>query len=256
MNETDSENSSLIEKAAFLIKEGQVVTALTGAGISAESGIPTFRGKDGLWQKFKPEELATPTAFSTNPKLVWEWYKYRIDLIKEAKPNPAHNALSELEKLHPDFLVMTQNVDNLHRRAGNKRIIEFHGNIFRARCTNCGRRYDVERFIDEELPRCPECGKLLRPDVVWFGESLDPQVIEESWERTCRTNVMIIVGTSLLVYPAAYLPILAKEHGAKIIEVNPEPTYISDEADVVLRKKAGEVLPKIVEKVREYFKKD
>ena len=252
MSESDPENS-LIEKAASLIREAGKATALTGAGISAESGIPTFRGKDGLWQKYDPEELATESAFRRNPERVWEWYWFRIDLVRKAKPNPGHLALAEMERLHPDFMVMTQNVDGLHFRAGSRNVLEFHGNIMRARCTSCGRKFDVDEIKREKLPRCPECGDLLRPDVVWFGESLDPDVLEKADKRARETDLLLVVGTSLLVYPAASIPLLAKEREARIIEVNLEETYISAEADISFRNKAGEVLPLIAERLRRYY---
>lgn len=217
------------------------LAVLTGAGISAESGVPTFRGSSGLWKTFKPEELATPEAFKNNPKLVWEWYDWRRAIINKAKPNKGHLLIAKLEDLFEDFLLITQNVDGLHQKAGSKKVVELHGNIWRVLCTACGRRYYNYRVPLEEIPpRCKHCKGLLRPDVVWFGESL-PQ---EEWEtaikfvKSCST--LLVVGTSGVVYPAAHLPLLAKQEGAKLVEINPEDTPISKIADVRIKKKASE----------------
>ncbi len=236
-----------IEKAMDALLRASRVVVLTGAGISAESGVPTFRGEDGLWKNYRPEELATPGAFARNPELVWEWYYWRRSIIGKAEPNPGHLALKTLEdRLLDRFFLITQNVDGLHRKAGNERLVEFHGNIWINRCTRCGN----ERFDDtvkfEGLPTCPGCGSLERPGVVWFGEAIPSGVIRISMERVRSCDVCLVVGTSGVVQPAASLADAAKVSGAFIIEVNPQATPISYTADVSLRGKAGEVLPQLV----------
>ncbi len=234
------------------LASARAVAALTGAGISAESGVPTFRGNEGLWKKFKPEELANFDAFIRNPDLVWEWYAYRKRLIAEVKPNAGHYALAEMEKLFPEFSLITQNIDNLHQRAGNSRVYELHGNIERNYCIECGRRYRNEELISvTTAPWCSNCNGLIRPDVVWFGELL-PADQWNSSERAARgADVFFSIGTSGIVYPAASLPIIAKESGAYLVEVNPERTPLSDRADEVLLGIAGEFLPALVDGLKE-----
>ncbi len=228
------------------------IVALTGAGISAESGIPTFRGKGGLWEKFKPEELATPEAFMRDPELVWRWYDERRQMIKKAKPNEAHKILAKIEQEAEHFALITQNVDGLHQEAGSRNVIELHGNIWRVRCLSCGQRYYLEETPLKEIPpRCHFCGGLLRPDVVWFGEMLDPEVLDRAFREAERADVFIVVGTSAVVYPAAYLPVVAKERGAFLIEVNPEDTPISEIADVVIREKASVGMKRVYEMLKE-----
>lgn len=221
------------------------VAVLTGAGISAESGVPTFRGEDGLWKKFRPEELANFDAFIRNPKLVWEWYQYRRRIIREVQPNPGHRALVELERMVPDFAVITQNVDGLHQRAGSRKVIELHGNILRNRCVQCGNiTYEVQ-FEQDDVPRC-DCGGLIRPDVVWFGEMLPEDALEQAWMYARTSNVFLSVGTSAVVQPAASLPMEAKQYGAYVVEINTESTPLTPWVDEHIRGKAGEVLPKLV----------
>ena len=239
-----------LEKAARMIIENQPAIALTGAGISAESGIPTFRGKDGLWNRFRPEDLATPEAFNRDPRRVWEWYKYRIELVMKAKPNPGHLALVELEKMGLLRCVITQNVDNLHREAGQKCLVELHGNIRWARCTRCGFRVFWEKPPEEVPPRCPRCGGLLRPDVVWFGEPLPPNALEEAYRLAEEARLILVVGTSGVVMPAGLIPFIVKEAGGVVIEVNVEYSQVTRIADVFLRGRAGEVLPRLVNTVR------
>lgn len=222
------------------------VAAFTGAGMSAESGVPTFRGDDGIWKKFKPEELANLNAFMRNPELVWEWYAARKKVIANVQPNAGHYALAEMEKLYPSFAVITQNIDNLHRRAGSRKVYELHGNIERNYCMRCGRTFTDEDVLNGgRTPACG-CGGLIRPDVVWFGEMLP----EDEWrgaERACRSaDVVFSIGTSGVVYPAAALPFEAKRNGAFIIEINPEPTPLTEYADEFLQGKAGEILPAIL----------
>lgn len=233
----------MLEEAAAILKASKSVFVLTGAGISAESGVPTFRGAGGLWKNYRAEELATPEAFRSNPQLVWEWYHWRQSLILKTEPNPGHQAIAELERLFPDFLLLTQNVDDLHRRAGSRKMLELHGNIFRARCTACGRKTDHQ--LKPDMPQCA-CGALLRPDIVWFGEMIPQDAWEDSIRFISRADAVLVVGTSAVVYPAAAIPELARSAHAKVIEINIEPAMISDSVDLSLVGKAGEILPRIV----------
>lgn len=237
------------EKMISRLKEAKRVAVLTGAGISAESGVPTFRGEEGLWKKFRPEELANFDAFIRNPKLVWEWYNYRKKIISEVEPHSAHYALAKLEEHYGEFYLITQNVDNLHRRAGSQKIYELHGNIMRNRCVDCNKQVDeIPNFDPENLPRC-DCGGLVRPDVVWFGEMLPQQVLRDSFTAANNSDVFFSVGTSAVVQPAASLPLEAKNAGAFVIEINVEPTVISELVDESIIGKAGEVLPQLLDKL-------
>jgi len=241
---------NLIEVAGRIIAEADYPVALTGAGISAESGIPTFRGKDGLWRKYRAEDLATPGAFFKDPCLVWEWYDWRRQIISEAKPNPGHNAIVELEKIKDEFLLITQNVDGLHRKAGNKKLVELHGNLWRLRCISDGRTwYDYSAPLDKIPPEC-ECGAIARPDVVWFGESIPGEILRKAYEAVERCDVMLVVGTSAVVQPAASLPVMARGN-ARLIEINPDSTPITHLCEISLRMKAGEALPAIIEIVKD-----
>ncbi len=223
------------------------VVCLTGAGISAESGIPTFRGPDGLWKRFRPEELANFDAFLANPELVWEWYRYRRDKIGSAQPNAGHRALAAWQDRGPgEFHLITQNVDGLHQRAGSRDVIELHGNIWNDRCLECGRMQESDSSEVAGVPQC-ECGGKMRPDVVWFGEFLPEAKLEKSFDLAAACEVFLLVGTSAVVQPAAGLPVLAKRNGACLIEVNPEPTPLSDRADFNFFAPAGEVLPRLLE---------
>jgi NAD-dependent deacetylase len=220
------------------------IAVLTGAGISAESGVPTFRGPDGLWRQYRAESLATPEAFDRDPVLVWQWYDWRRGLIAAVEPNAGHRVLAGWEKLFGDLTVITQNVDGLHRKAGSQNVLELHGNIWRTRCTRDGTvREDRESPFRTIPPLCPACGALLRPDIVWFGESLDPRVLDRALEASAACQAMFVIGTSSIVQPAASLPIRAAGVGAKLIEINPERTPLSDRADVFIQGKAGEILP-------------
>ena len=231
------------------------VAVLTGSGISAESGIPTFRGEHGLWRQFRAEELATPEAFERDPQLVWEWYDWRRGIIGRAEPNEGHRTISAWQETFSTFSLITQNIDGLHERAGSRPPVELHGNIWKMRCLQEG---TVTECRDVPLrilpPRCPACGAMLRPHIVWFGEALDRRVLDDAFRRSTACDVMFVVGTSALVHPAASLPLAAADSGAKIVEVNPDPTPLSRAADFVLRGKAGQVLPllqrKIIEKLR------
>jgi NAD-dependent deacetylase len=229
------------------------VAAFTGAGISSESGVPTFRGDDGIWKKFKAEELANFNAFIRNPDLVWEWYRQRKRIMASIEPNPGHYALVDLERRFQEFAVITQNIDNLHNRAGSKTVYELHGNIGRNYCISCRMVFANEEILESDaVPRCDVCGGLVRPDVVWFGEFLPEDAWEASEEASRRADVFLSIGTSGIVYPAASLPHIAKRAGAFLVEVNPEPTPITDIADEFIPGKAGEILPHLVDALKGY----
>ena len=233
-------------RAREWVKEARSIAVLTGAGISAESGIPTFRDAGGLWKNFRPEDLATPHAFVRDPKFVWEWYDWRRSLIAQAEPNAGHRALAELQKRTPGFALVTQNVDGLHDRAGSTRILKVHGDIWTVRCTVCSReRRDLRPSIPDLPPRCG-CGGVERPGVVWFGESLPPEIWSQSEQAASAADVFLMVGTSALVYPAAGLVHLAKASGAKVVEVNPAETPISEMVDFSWRAPAAEALSQLV----------
>jgi len=236
----------LLEKAREWIREARSVAVLTGAGISAESGVPTFRGPGGLWRQYRPEELATPEAFRRDPRLVWEWYDWRRQRIAQARPNAGHEALVRLERSKPRFWLITQNVDGLHERAGSRRVIKLHGDIWLVRCVACGREQRDERVPLPELPPRCACGGLLRPGVVWFGEALPPGAWEAAEQAVREAEVLLVVGTSAVVYPAAGLIPLAQACGAPVIEVNPEETPMSARLDCSLRGPAGVILPALI----------
>ncbi len=232
---------------ARLLRQSERVVVLTGAGISQESGIPTFRGPDGLWRNFRAEELATPQAFQRDPRLVWEWYDWRRGLIAQARPNPAHQALVALEEYFADFTLITQNVDGLHRLAGSRRLIEIHGSIWEVRCTGCGQVSADRRVPLPILPYCAACGSMLRPNVVWFGEPLDPERLVAVQAVLQRAQVMLVVGTSAVVQPAASFALWARQSGARLTEINPEASPLTSYCDFVLAGKAGEVMPTLLE---------
>ena len=237
-------SNSIIER----LKSAKSILFFTGAGISAESGIDTFRGKGGLWNKMSAQELASFDGFMKNPNLVWEWYQYRRKIVRETEPNSGHEVIADFEKHFDEVTVVTQNVDNLHKRAGSTNILELHGNIERNFCMNCKTFYGVEKFLEsEEVPKCENCGGMIRPDVVWFGEMLPQNIFAEAERKAAESDICFIVGTSAVVYPAAYIPISAKEAGAILIEINIEPTNITNQVDYSLMGKAGEVVPKIFE---------
>ncbi|MDX1419585.1 MAG: NAD-dependent deacylase [Rubricoccaceae bacterium] len=233
------------------------VAVLTGAGVSAESGVPTFRDPDGLWQRFRPEELANVEAFLQNPELVQGWYAHRRAVVEEVQPNAGHDALAALERLVIErggaFLLATQNVDHLHHRAGSERVVELHGSLARTYCIECSREATAEELASlgaGTAARCPACDGLLRPDVVWFGERLPEGAMERAAHAAATADVFLSVGTSAVVYPAAGLPLIAQEAGAYVAEVNPAPSEIAGRLDEHVRGKAGEVLPALVERVR------
>ncbi|MFQ5422096.1 MAG: NAD-dependent deacylase, partial [Anaerolineae bacterium] len=216
------------ETLLLKLRDAQKVAVLTGAGISAESGVPTFReAQTGLWAKYDPEELATPHAFRRNPRLVWEWYAWRRELVANAEPNPGHYALAEMEKRVPNFTLITQNVDGLHPRAGSQRTVALHGDITRVKCSRDGRPVTTWPETEEVPPRCPRCGGLLRPDVVWFGEGLPPDALRTAVTAARSCDVFLSIGTSALVQPAASLPIEALNNGAYVVEVNMNETPLT-----------------------------
>lgn len=228
---------------AHLLARVERLVVLTGAGISVESGIPPFRGPEGLWRTFRPEDLATPQAFHRDPRLVWEWYDWRRGKIAQALPNPGHAALVQLEAHIPDFLLLTQNVDGLHRLAGSRRMLEIHGSIWEVRCLACGAVREDRRVPLPIPPHCDACGGLLRPNVVWFGESLNPDILRQAKAALTRCDLVLVVGTSAVVQPAASFALWARGAGAKIVEINPDPTPLTAHCDFALSGKAGEVLP-------------
>jgi len=237
-------------KLIELLRADARTVVLTGAGISAESGVPTFRGDDGLWSKYNPAELASIAAFKRDPKLVWEWYLYRRSVISKAEPNPGHKTLAEMDNHLSDFTLVTQNVDNLHRLAGSERVIELHGNIWRNKCLDCNSPLGQMDIDLDNIPQC-DCGGLVRPDVVWFGEPLSMEALEAAIGKSEDAKLFFSIGTLGVVYPAADLPLLAKKSGAYLVEINPEPTALTPYADEVLSGKSGEILPTIWQEVAE-----
>lgn len=224
------------------VRNANTVSVLTGAGVSAESGIPTFRGAGGLWEKYDYRVLATHDGFVKDPRLVWEWYQLRQVEIQKALPNPAHRTISEMEGFFPEFTVLTQNIDGMHRRAGNRKVVELHGNIWRMRCERDGLLVDLDSPVKEIPPLC-QCGSIMRPDVIWFGEQLSSEAIDAASQAARSSEVMFVIGTSAIVYPAAALPILTKNSGGLVIEVNIEQTDATSYADLSLFGRAGDILP-------------
>lgn len=229
------------------------VVVLTGAGVSEESGIPTFRDpQTGLWAQYDPMVLATAEAFARDPKVVWDWYEWRREVRRNVQPNPGHRAIAEMDRLFSSFTVITQNIDGLHRLAGSPEVIELHGNLQRNKCSREGTVVDraQARPTESGMLACPECGAFLRPDVVWFGERLPSEALEQAMQAALHSEVFLSVGTSAVVEPAASLPRLAKRNGALLVEVNPRETAITGMADIVLRGKSGEILPELVRQWR------
>lgn len=250
---------NLIQQSAQLIHQANALTILTGAGVSKESGVPTFRDAlEGLWAQYDPQHLATPQAFMANPKLVWDWYEWRRKLASEVAPNAGHIALAELERIKDDVHIITQNVDDLHEQAGSQNVIHLHGNIATHKCfDNCRgipTLIDITTLTynkDAVPPKCPYCGANIRPNVVWFGENLPQYELNTAIKYSQNCDVMLVVGTSGLVAPASELPRIAKQHGAKIIEVNPDTSTITHYADIKLEGASGEILPKVIEALHE-----
>lgn len=251
MNSPSTEGmiSPSLERA---LAEARHVTVLTGAGVSAESGVPTFRSPGGLWAQYDPTQLATYDAFVRDPDLVWRWYSWRRGIIRAVQPNPGHYALAEAEKLFPKFSLITQNVDDLHRRAGSTEIHALHGSIERSRCLDCGKGFDGDEAPPSEQALHCDCGGFIRPGVVWFGESMPEAelVFAQDCARDC--DLFLTIGTSGLVYPAAALPLIARQHGAFVVEINPEPSAIAQQLDECIAAQSGVVLPVIVEIVKRF----
>ena len=238
-----------LELIAFLQRLPKLV-ALTGAGVSQESGLRTFRdAQTGLWAQYKPTDLASPEAFQRDPRLVWDWYAWRREAVKGVRPNPGHYALVEIEKYLPQFTLITQNVDSLHRFAGSQNLLELHGNIQRVRCADCYTFTETWDDDTEDVPRCKVCNGLLRPDVVWFGESLPRAQLEAAVSAARSCEVFFSIGTSGVVQPAASLAFAAHNRGAVVVEINAEPTPLTPKADYVLQGKSGEILPSLVQAV-------
>jgi NAD-dependent deacetylase len=238
-----------------LLRDARNVVVFTGAGVSAESGIPTFRDTlTGLWERFDAEQLATPDAFRRNPALVWGWYEWRRMQVMRAQPNAAHRAIAGLEERAGRFTLITQNVDDLHDRAGSRAPLRLHGSLFAPRCFECDEPAALAPGIPDEPesgrelapPRCARCGGLVRPGVVWFGESLPEAAIARAFEAAQSCDVLLSVGTSSLVHPAAQVPFVAKRSGARVIQVNPSPTALDEIADINLRAPAATALPTLL----------
>jgi NAD-dependent deacetylase len=246
----NSDLQKLADKVAKYLVNAQRVTFLTGAGVSKESGIPTFRdAQTGMWEKYNPQELATPEGFKRDPKLVWQWYDYRRKLLGAAEPNAGHRAIVEMESLVPKVSVITQNIDGLHQKAGSTDVTELHGSIKRFYCFEGGHDATNVPFDLEEPPRC-HCGSMIRPGVVWFGEALPPHAMSRGLSECQTSEVVFVVGTSALVQPAASLPYAAHKRGARLVEVNPEETPITDITDVFLQGASGVTLPLVVAELR------
>ncbi len=233
------------------LRDAEKVAVLTGAGVSAESGVPTFRDPGGIWEKIRPEQLANFEAFMSDPDFVWSWYQHRREIMREVKPNKGHIALAEMEDIFPGFDLVTQNIDNLHFRAGSKKVTELHGNIERNFCMKCRTFYFEIDLSEKKVLKCEKCGGLIRPDVVWFGEMLPMKELTHAEECAANADVFFTIGTSAEVYPAAMLPIIAKKAGAYVVEINTKPTAISSELDEILTGKSGEILFELLNKIKE-----
>lgn len=240
----------LIGQAAEIIMNSKFTMALTGAGISVESGIPDFRSADGLWSKFDPAEYASITSFKAKPEMVWEMLREMDKVVSQARPNKAHLGMGELEEMGYLHCIITQNIDNLHQMGGAKNVIEYHGNSSTLSCLWCGKRYKSEEKRDEYPPRC-ECQKVLKPDVVFFGEAIPEYALNRSFQLASSAQALLVVGTSALVSPANTIPAIAKQNGAKIIEINRERTHLTDTlTDIYLQGGAGKVISDLVAAVQ------
>ena len=226
--------------------KANVVSALTGAGVSAESGVPTFRDPGGIWEKFRPEQLANFEAFMADPDFVWSWYQHRREIMRDVKPNSGHYALAEMENLFDEFNLITQNIDNLHHRAGSQRVTELHGNIERNYCISCRAFVSEVDIREKSVLKCEKCGGLIRPDVVWFGEMLPPDSLRYAENCAMNSDVFFSIGTSAEVYPAAMLPMIAKQSGAYVAEINIKPTALSHDVDEMIVGKSGEILKELI----------
>lgn len=233
------------QKLIPIIEQARSCLVLTGAGVSAESGLETFRGRQGLWDDFDPLKLATPEAFARQPQKVWEWYQWRRAKLPRVQPNPAHLAIAQMEGMFDHFLLATQNIDGLHQRAGSIKMVELHGNLNRNKCSRCGLTVDTLPQAEDVPPRC-DCGGLIRPDVVWFGEALPESALRQAWQAAEGADLFLSVGTSSAVQPAASLGLVAGSHGALLVEVNFARTEFSPRADLLLTGPAGQVMPELV----------
>lgn len=237
-----------LRTAVELLHAARAVACLTGAGVSAESGVPTFRdAQTGLWARYDPQMLASPQGFAEDPGLVWRWYMARLAGVEKARPNPGHLALAQMQDRRPAFALITQNVDDLHERAGSRDVIHLHGTIAHFRCHRCATPHPLtEAERSAELPPvCSVCGGHVRPAVVWFGESLPSAAYDRAVQAVSTCDLLLVIGTSGLVYPAAQLPAIAKRAGSRLMEINPEPGPLSSLADVTLRGPSGEILPRL-----------
>lgn len=245
------ENEAVIPDALIeALRSSRHLCVLTGSGISAESGVPTFReAQTGLWEKFDPHELATPEAFLRDPDLIWNWYRWRRDLVEKVEPNAGHRALVELQAQVREFTLITQNVDGLHQRAGSQDVIEFHGNLFEVRCFVKDCVVTEEYDASATVPTCPACGSNLRPGVVWFGEAIPQNALQDSMTAASSCDLFLSIGTSSLVWPAAGLADTARAAGATIVEVNPDTTPLSNATDFQLNGNAGTILPELLERL-------
>lgn len=239
------------EKVITKLAQTKYLLVITGAGISTESGIPTFRGADGLWKNYRAEDLATLDAFERDPITVWQWYDWRRGIIGKAQPNPGHLAIKELEDMFENFLLITQNVDGLHGRTGIKNMVEIHGNLWRVRCTREGTTSMLMDVPLKEIPPKCSCGAIVRPDVVWFGESIPSHALDISFAALDQCDTLIVVGTSGVVYPVASFPQTVKRNGGFVVEINVEPTPISSVADASLYGNSGDILPMLVKWLKE-----
>jgi NAD-dependent deacetylase len=250
---TDTLQVSL-EAAARLIRQAKRIVCLTGAGVSAESGVATFRDtEDGMWSRFDPQLLASQEGFAANPGQVWQWYMHRLMAVESAHPNPGHRALAGFELYAPSFTVITQNVDDLHERGGSRHVLHLHGRITRFRCNVCTFEHELlpaEKHATRP-PHCLSCGGAVRPDVVWFGEPLPARIFDKAWHESERCDVFLLIGTSAVVYPAAHLPVVAQQHGARIVEINPDKTALTERADIHLAGRSGVVLPHLLNLIAE-----
>lgn len=246
-----AELDQLLEEAARMIRGARSVVALTGAGISVESGIPAFRGAQGLWEKYDPMEFAHIDALRAHPEKVWRMLLELHSVVEEARPNPAHIGLAQMEMMGHLRAIITQNIDHLHQDAGSRNVIEFHGSGRQMACLSCGERLPSEQVDLEQIPPRCYCGGLLKPDVVFFGEPIPWKALSKAQEESKHCNVMMVIGTSAVVAPACDMPYLAKQRGAQIIEINPEETPLTHAVtDLLLKGSAGEILPRLVEKLQ------
>jgi NAD-dependent deacetylase len=245
--------SDPLDRAAERLAAATGLLVVTGAGVSAESGIPTFRGTGGLWEGYRAEELATPEAFARDPEQVWRWYRWRRGICLEAGPNPAHDVIAQMEDHYDEFTLATQNVDGIHPRAGSRKIVELHGSIHHGRCTACevvSPLRDDPEPEDAPLPTCGSCGALVRPHVVWFGESYRPGILESAFAAAEGAEAVLVAGTSARVWPPVAVALHAQEGGAHLVDVNPQETELSIRADTHLAGPAGEVLPRLWSEVK------